>query len=763
MSQPQLQGPQRPDELTVDLRQLVSIVRGQSWLAVTIIAVCFALSALYAWRLAPQYTASALLQVDNTSSPLSELAGLSGFARNSAAPASVVQTALIKSEFIMKPTVEKLHLDISVSPKYFPIIGARLASLYHGDLLAHPWLGLTQYAWGGESLMISQMQVPLKYANKPLLLTAGSQHTYTLKNSEGEELLHGVTGQQVSAANKRVGQLSLTVDELYARPGTEFYVTKVPADLVAVGLADQVKIEDMGGEGKTNTGVLRMSMTDTSPASLPLLLNTIADNAVEKNIEKKSEQASTALKFLQQQLPLLSKGVESSEQHLSEYWANHGSFDMSTAGTIMLSQATSIEQRLEALELQKKEALQQFKPDHPIIHSLNMQEQVVRQEMLAMKDKIRQMPLNEQKAFGIMRDSKVKAKLYDMVLDQIQSLEISKATTLSDLSILNYAVEPINPLPSKRVMIMLAGLILGVLMALGAVLVRWILTRSDVSPDELEKKLGIPLFSIIPYSDTQADLAAALENKLPRESGYILAKVKPKDISIEGLKSLRTTLQFSLHEKSNNTICVIGSRPNIGKSFISLNLAYVMADSGKKVLLIDGDLRKGKLCQFLQTEKAPGMAEYLAGEIRHANVVRHVSANIDFISTGLFPENPSELLAGQRLQQMLDDVKKNYDLVILDAPPVLAVTDGMLLAQYAGTTLFVVGGGRENYKELQIATDKFVKNNIHITGLIYNMSSRNAASLDGYGYGYGYGYNYYYDYNDEEVPTKSLKSKLNLS
>ena len=297
MNQPQLQGPQQ-QEMTIDLKQLIGIVMGQRWLAVTIVAVCFALAALFAWRMPPIYQSNVLVQVNNDVSGTSMLSDLSmnplGGKMGKASPAQI-QTALIHSEFILNPTVEALHLDISAKPHYFPFIGARLASRYDEDGIAKAPLGLTKYAWGGENIEVTKLTVPAQYYNKRFILTAGKNGAYKLADKSGSIHLNGRVGELATYHTARNGDITILVHELAARPGTQFYATKLPLDSVVKSLSGQLQIKDLGTQA--DTGILQMSMSGPSAAILPTQLNTIANNTVQKNIEKKSEEASKTLEI----------------------------------------------------------------------------------------------------------------------------------------------------------------------------------------------------------------------------------------------------------------------------------------------------------------------------------------------------------------------------------------------------------------------------------------------------------------------------------
>ncbi|WP_143460331.1 polysaccharide biosynthesis tyrosine autokinase, partial [Klebsiella pneumoniae] len=164
----------------------------------------------------------------------------------------------------------------------------------------------------------------------------------------------------------------------------------------------------------------------------------------------------------------------------------------------------------------------------------------------------------------------------------------------------------------------------------------------------------------------------------------------PADIAIEAIRGLRTSLHFAMMEARNNILMISGASPNAGKTFVSSNLSAVIAQTGKSVLYIDTDMRKGYAHKLFELDNNNGLSEILSGKVEVSQAVKKVhSAGFDFISRGQVPPNPAELLMHRRFGELLAWAEKKYDIVILDTPPILAVTDPAIIGHYAGTTLLV--------------------------------------------------------------------------
>jgi tyrosine-protein kinase Etk/Wzc len=289
------------------------------------------------------------------------------------------------------------------------------------------------------------------------------------------------------------------------------------------------------------------------------------------------------------------------------------------------------------------------------------------------------------------------------------------------------------------------SLILGLIAGVVLVFIRKALHRGVEDPDQIEKHLNIPVYATIPHSDAQAKLGEKLKrlNKQQTGQAVILALENKEDLAMESLRSLRTTLHFAFLEAQNNIIMITGPSPGVGKTFVSINLAVVLADAGKKILLIDGDLRKGFINKSLGVNREDGISDLISNSITLEKAIRHIAAaNIDFIPTGSIPPNPSELLLHERFGQLLETLSKQYDNIIIDSPPILAVTDACIIGRMASATLMVIKAGQHPMRELEQSTKRLAQAGVNMKGIVFN-DLPETSSRYGYGYGkYVYRYNY---------------------
>jgi tyrosine-protein kinase Etk/Wzc len=232
-----------------------------------------------------------------------------------------------------------------------------------------------------------------------------------------------------------------------------------------------------------------------------------------------------------------------------------------------------------------------------------------------------------------------------------------------------------------------------------------------------------------------------------RRGGHLslIATQHPEDPAIESLRSLRTSLRFTLTDAPNRVIMIAGPAPSIGKSFVSANLAAVLAQAGSHVLLVDGDMRRGHLHEYFQGPKREGgLSEVLSGQLAWQEAVQR-DQGLDLISTGTIPPNPAELLMGPRFETFLQEVGGSYDHVIIDAPPVLAVTDAALIGSKVGSVLVLLKAGQHPLDEILITLRRLEGAGIQPKGFIFNDVSPSGSSNG------SYRYNYYYSYGQKRT------------
>ena len=292
-------------------------------------------------------------------------------------------------------------------------------------------------------------------------------------------------------------------------------------------------------------------------------------------------------------------------------------------------------------------------------------------------------------------------------------------------------------------MIIAISFIFGLIIGIAWVFIRNAMQHGVKDPDVIEKQLNIPIYAIIPHSSNQEKINTRLKKNQQRTAGEraILALENDDDLAVESLRSLRTMLHFAFLEARNNIIMITGPSPHVGKSFVSINLAAVLAHTGKKVLLIDGDLRKGFINKTLGVGREQGLSEFISNTIALDVAIHKIpTANFDFIATGAIPPNPSELLLHERFSIFLESISQHYDHVIIDSPPILDVTDAAIIGRMVSATLMVIKAGQHPMRELEQSAKRLFQAGVDIKGIVFNDVPESSST---YGYGkYVYQYSY---------------------
>jgi tyrosine-protein kinase Etk/Wzc len=713
----------------IDLLALLGTLWDGRWLIIGVTLAFAVFGVAYALLKTPIYQANALIQVEDKQGGLPGMENLSGLLESPSNAETEIQ--LIKSRRVLGKVVDNLNLDIVVTPNYFPVVGEAIARRFSGEPgeVAAPLLG-TEYAWGGETLSVTRMETSGRADSFILKVTDSG---WELLDEDRQLLLEGQVNERAENTH-----YALMVTELSARPGTLFHITK-RSDYGAV---NQLQKDISASEKGKGSGIIALTYEHRDPKMAKQVLDEVGKNYVRQNVERSSAEAAQSLDFLRSKLPSVKKDLEEAEKKLNEYQVSAESIDITAEGTTLLEQIVELETRISELEIQRAEIEQRFQPTHPRYKAWASQMAELKQRRAELDRRIGDLPATQQELVRLRRDVEVGNEIYLQMLSNIQQLDIARAGTVGNVRVVDEAaVNTAEPVKPKRSLIVMVAILLGGMVGVGMVLLRAAFNRGVENPEVIER-LGLPVYASIPLSDTQSELMkeknrAKLRNK-DRTSG-LLAIANPADLAIESLRSLRTSLHFGMMDASNNVLMISGPSPGVGKTFVSVNLAAVMAKAEQRVLLVDADMRRGFSHDVFRVRNESGLSDLLAGKASLEDVIQSSDLdNLHFLSRGTIPPNPSELLMGKRFDEFMAEVASNYDLVIIDTPPILAVTDAAVVGKHAGTTMLVSRFGMNSAKEIELTKRRFEQNGIDVKGVIFNAVVKKASA---YGYGY-YAYEY---------------------
>lgn len=547
---------------------------------------------------------------------------------------------------------------------------------------------------------------------------------------EDQMVLSGSVGQLIEMNGYRV-----KVNQLNAQNEDTFTISKI-SKLDAINkLASQLSISERGSQ----TGIVSLSIEGEYPDHNQLVLNDVVQNYFLQNVRRNSAEAEQSLNFLKGHLPEIKDKLTISEDTLNSFRQKNESIDLNLEAQSTLKVMVALEAQLNELTFKESEISQRFTQDHPAYKSLLDKRQTLLKEKERLNKQVQKLPKTQREVLRMTRDVEVNQQIYIQLLNKVQELNIIKAGTVGNVRILDSAQSFSKPIKPKKALIVVLATLLGGMAGVAFVLIRAAFHRGVETPDQIEQ-MGIPVYASVPKSIQQLEFASKLKRNKSKGNNelVLLAEANPADLSIEALRSLRTSLHFAMMEAKNNVLMISGPAPSIGKTFVSTNFAAVAAKTGQKVLLIDADMRKGYLQQCFGLRWDNGLSEYLSGKVAPSNIIKSTSIdNLNVVTRGQVPPNPSELLMHPRFKSFIDDMSAEYDLVIIDTPPVLAVTDPSIVGALAGTTLMVARFDQTTLKEIEVARGRFEQSGVEVKGVILNAVEKKASNSYGY-YNYAY-------------------------
>lgn len=736
VSAPQAPVPTSPEEReSIDLLEYWDIILDNRWLVVTIMALAITIGTAYAFIARPVYESNLLIQVeDYDASSKSAFGDTASGALLNFKTAATAEMEIIRSRMVIGEAVDSTLMFIDARPRYVPLIGNWLARRAH-DLSDPGFLGLTGYVSGTESITVRAFDVPRSLEGTPFRVTALGNGNYELSNPELQQPIDGVVGTPL-IRNMPQGRLTLLVTALDGKPGATFSVTRNSRLATITALQTNLKLSEKGRQ----SGIIDASLQSSDPRQLTMILDEIGRQYVRQNVDRRAAEAQKMLAFLDVQLPQFKKQLDQAENAFSTYRNKAGTINLDEESKVVLNHSVDLESKLVDAQQRRLELVARFTDNHPAVKTLDEQIAAWKREIASLNARIRTMPTVQQDALRLERDARVANEVYQNLRNNAIQLQLIREGKVGNVRVIDDAASPEWPVAPKRsIVIGLAGLI-GLMGGVGGAIGRNAVNRAIRDSQEIEAQAGMNVYSTIPLSQEQNELA---RRALSREPGiHVLSAVSPRDVAVESLRSLRTALQFAMLEAPNNQVLITGATPGVGKSFVSSNFAAILASAGKRVLLIDADLRKGHINSFFGLAREKGLSELVAGTLSVADAVhRNVLPNLDLLTTGVLPPNPAELMMSAAMSHLLDDLSAQYDLVIVDTPPVLAAADTLGVAAHAGTLLLVARAGQSQIGELQETSKRLAHVGRSVSGVLFNAVDLSRRYYGSYGYRYG-GYKY---------------------
>lgn len=699
--------PQRPEGLhQPSLGEIARSVAEGRWVVLATVTAALAAACAYLYVARPVYRSRALVHVVERPEEDARLEDI--LARLEPRATTESEIELMRSRQIAGTVVDQLHLDVEARPRWFPVLGPALARRHEGPPAAPPLeaRALAPFAWGGERIAVSHLAVPEELLDKKLLVTALPDGRYSLADGERALVAEARVGQPAHP-EPGVEGLALTIQELVARPGTQFVIEKLRREEVITALHERLYVEEQGKK----TGVVALELEGDEPVQAARVLTTLVENYVRENVERSTAQAARVLAFLETQLPELKRNLERAEAALNSFRRNAGTVDLPIESKVTVERVAELDKVVADLEGARALLRQRYGDRHPDVVGVERQLATARAEREGITSRVQTFPTTQLGSARLTRDVTVATDLYLMLLGRAQELRVLKSGRTGSVRIVDRPFAAHRPDRPKVPSVLALSILLGLIGGVAITLARRALDQKVEDPQEIERATGLSIFLAVPHSERERQRSGV---------GAPLAVAYPDDTATETLRALRSSLVFLLKDRPR-VVVVSSPSPGVGKTFVCANLAHLFASAGQRVLLVDADLRRGTLHRSFGIDPRVGLSEVVSGSTPLSGAIRSTdTAGLDLLPCGTSPSSPAELLTSPKLKGVLAEAAALYDVVVVDTPPVLAVADAIAVASHGSVNLLVLRARQHAMDEIALAIERFRRAGIRIRGGILN-------------------------------------------
>jgi tyrosine-protein kinase Etk/Wzc len=724
----------------IDLREWLMTLWEGRYLVLACLLTTLVLGTFYLWRSVPIYQAEALLQIEPPKMVRDSDAAFARMENLFSAPSDApTEIEILGSNLVLGRTVEALNLDLVAQPILFPVIGEALVRGKADAPFADVGLfELPDHLRGHEFQLIAMADGSFTWKTPLTPPTASAKPGVSyppdqaLATGRPGDILVGTYGGE---------SLKLQLRRLIAKPGQKFRLYRRTMLGAILDIRNDLEAAEKGVTQQKSTNLLALSFRHPNAMKAAEILNEVMNQYLRQNAQRKSDEIARTLQLLQQQLPEIHSKLEAAENNLNQFRAHSGSVDIPREAEIALQQSSSLATQISSLKQKKQELLRIYQEDSDVVSTLNAQIAKLEGEAAAVKQKVRSLPSTQQELVRLARDVQVNTELYTALRNNIQQIQVTRSGAGNN-RVVDVAMPGLKPIKPKKEMLMAVFLLLGLFLGVGLVLAREVLQSGIKDHRIIESKLGLPVFVTIPHSKCQEDHHKAMDQSQP--GSHLLALHEPEDLATESLRSLRTMLSFTLGDTPNRAIMITGPSPKVGKSFISSNFSVVLAQNGLRVLVVDADMRRGNLHKYFGLRnRMGGLSEVITGQVDWKSVLHKTEIpGLDLISSGRIPKNPAELLMSQGFSALLTEAGKAYDYVVIDAPPLLPVTDATIIGSRVGSVLLVAKYGQHQLDEIRTCQSRLESSGIPLKGCVFN--DLMPTGLGYYDQRYRYAYHYKY-------------------
>jgi len=588
------------------------LLRHKTGLFITLL-LGLGLAWLYLISTEPSYEAVALVEVNEEGNLADSQDGIQQIDWN--APTIKEEANRISSRRVLTPVVEAFGLRLSAEPKRLPVLGnvtqqiPALASFVSG-------LGfVSQYAWGDESIELAQLELPRRWEDTELVLTSLDDNRYSL-SFEGKTLIEeAVVGVPTQASLGNGDTLKITVADLQANSGVQFSLVRFSLQSTITELRSSLVSETSDAKSR----MITVRTRGNDPEQIANLTNAILQEYKSFKLGTQNQSTDERLEFFEDQLPTVESDLRAAEQALSDFRRSSGSV-RETQVDLKLGQLDRLETQLLEKEVERDDLLKRYTVNHPTPKLLQKQIDVLNDKIGQIRSTVVAAPDTERELAVLQDELDTKRDLFIEMSETLQKLRLANVGNVGEVQIIDDALAPREPVSPSTLLAIVGGTLITLFLYTLYLTLRSALTTVIGDQESLERTSGLPVYMNIPKSSAQKRLGSPTfidPRKLlsgPNDgssskhvSRNVLALSKPEDYSIENLRGLRSMLEDVMAGANNNVLMFTSPLPSMGKSFLSLNLAVLVAQTGKKVLLIDADYQRGQLHKSLGLDSGPGL------------------------------------------------------------------------------------------------------------------------------------------------------------
>ena len=698
--------PAKPDHPR--LWDYVQAVAHNRWIVLLIMALALLLGGLATLAMRPVYEANLLIQIEDSTGNAKSILGDAGNVFDIKTPATA-EMEIMRSRMVVAPAAEQNNLLVVAKPRYWPLVGS-----WHADD-SPPWqpglFRIGNWVHGAQGIAVSQFEVPPAWEGRTFIVRIEGDGRYSLRHSSMAAPIQGKVGEPL-AGSLGNGRLALNVSRLQGDTGAEFSVMRKARAKAIEDLQTDLKLVERGRQ----SGIIEATFRDTDAVRVAAVLNQIGANYIHQNLDRKTAEADRSISFLDKQLPALKQQMERAQGAYNTFRSRRGTVSLPDEAKDVLDRTAALRGKLLDAQQTRLDLLARLGAEHPSLKTLDQQISALQREIGGLQGKVREMPGTQQGSLTLERDVKATSDLYEQLRNSALQLQLVREGRTGNARIIDAAVPADEPVRPKPAIVLGVAVFAGALISLLVVLIRSGFARGVRSVDEIETSTGLNVYTAaIPLSKAQRRSGGR------KASGKLLALSAPEDAAIEGLRQLRTVLQHQMRDRKNNRLVITGTGPGVGVHFMAANLAAVFAACGRRILLIDADLRRGSSNQFFNSENAPGLAELVVGACTRKQATRATAVpRLEFMPAGTARLNPGDLAVSAAFLEMLDQASKEYDTVLLAAPPVLCSAETLSMASGSATVLLVTRAQKTRASEIAESARRLSQAGQFASGVVLN-------------------------------------------